>query len=145
MHNTNTRKKLEIAFRRWISRRAPSFGFCQHLPTIDPTPYRVNLERQFAPGMSWGNFGSHWQIDHIVPLCLFDLSNPAQIALAWSLDNLRPLIKQDNRIRGASFESAYLALIGRTPINEQDYLRLLALVEPTFKASYPGLRVEKRV
>lgn len=30
--------------------------------------YKVHLESQFTPEMTWENWGSYWEIDHIVPL-----------------------------------------------------------------------------
>ena len=31
---------------------------------------KLHLESQFAPGMTWSNYGN-WHVDHIVPCCLF--------------------------------------------------------------------------
>ena len=52
----------------------------------------AHLERQFLPGMTWGN-KSEWHIDHIVPLVLFQYESPGDLEFqrAWSLSNLRPL------------------------------------------------------
>lgn len=62
-----------------------------------------HLEQQFTAGMSWDNYGSVWEVDHIVPLYWFDEWD-APIAtkakLAWELQNLRPLGSRENRSRG---------------------------------------------
>jgi len=58
---------------------------------------REHLEKQFAPGMTWENYGFHgWHIDHRRPICSFDLSDPAQVAQAFHFSNLQPLWKADN-------------------------------------------------
>jgi hypothetical protein len=40
--------------------------------------------------MGWHN-QSKWHIDHIMPLCKFDLTDPAQARMAGNYKNLRPL------------------------------------------------------
>ena len=50
--------------------------------------------------MSWDNYGE-WEIDHIRPLALFDLTDEAQFKEAASFKNLQPLWKKDNREKGA--------------------------------------------
>ncbi len=64
-----------------------------------------HLERQFLPGMSWGN-RSEWEIDHIRPLASFSYSNAEcpEFRDAWALSNLRPLWKADNRRKSDSRE-----------------------------------------
>ena len=61
----------------------------------------AHLERQFLPGMSWGNRGE-WHIDHIRPLCSFEFLTPEcpQFREAWALSNLRPLWAADNIRKG---------------------------------------------
>ncbi len=58
---------------------------------------RVYLERLWAPGMSWDNFGRLWEIDHIQSLSLFDLTDPQQVSTACHFTNLQPLWALDNR------------------------------------------------
>ena len=48
------------------------------------------LESQFTDGMNWANHGQ-WHIDHIMPLCKFDLTDPTQARMAGNYRNLRPL------------------------------------------------------
>lgn len=60
-----------------------------------------HLEGQFADGMSWGNYGDGWHIDHVVPLCSFDLTDRASVKLACHYTNLQPLWKEDNLAKSA--------------------------------------------
>lgn len=58
---------------------------------------RAHLERQFAKGMSWDNYGE-WHVDHIVPVASFefDSADHPDFAACWSLTNLQPLWARDN-------------------------------------------------
>lgn len=49
--------------------------------------------------MSWNNFGTKWQIDHIVPLCKFDLLDIEQLQKACHYTNLQPLWIEDHCIK----------------------------------------------
>ena len=72
----------------------------------DLVPYNLqqlkeHLESQFTPEMNWDNYGSYWEIDHIIPqnLFKFETENDIDFKLCWSLMNLRPLDKITNRSR----------------------------------------------
>lgn len=54
-----------------------------------------HLESRFLPGMSWDNQGE-WHVDHIRPLSLFDLTDPAQQRVACHWTNLQPLWAAEN-------------------------------------------------
>jgi hypothetical protein len=67
--------------------------------TIDE--FIVYLENQFKEGMTWENHSlKGWHIDHIKPLCQFDLSDPKQLAEACHYKNLQPLWCHDNYSKG---------------------------------------------
>lgn len=57
----------------------------------------MHLERQFTPGMSWGNFGD-WHIDHRQPLASFTFqsADDPEFAAAWAISNLQPLWASEN-------------------------------------------------
>ncbi len=58
-----------------------------------------HIERKFKPGMSWDNYGSYWEIDHIIPIAAFNYETPEDIDFkrCWCLKNLQPLEKSTNR------------------------------------------------
>lgn len=53
------------------------------------------LESKFRAGMSWKN-RNLWHIDHIIPCCAFDLSDPEQQRKCFHYTNLQPLWAKDN-------------------------------------------------
>lgn len=63
--------------------------------------FKLYLEKQFMPGMSWDNHGD-WHIDHKIPLAAFDLTNPSELGRAVHYTNLQPLWARDNQRKGAT-------------------------------------------
>jgi hypothetical protein len=62
--------------------------------------FKLHLEKQFQPGMSWDNYGTKgWHIDHIIPCYKFDLSNPQEQRKCFHFSNQRPLWSKDNLSR----------------------------------------------
>lgn len=62
-----------------------------------------HIERQFARGMSWENWGSLWHLDHIIPVSSFDVRaiGDAEFLACWALPNLRPLPARENLSKAA--------------------------------------------
>lgn len=76
-------------------------AFCyQHLP-YSYYDLRKHLEKQFTSKMSWGNYGSYWELDHIIPRRLFNIQDyeSKDFKICWSLANIRPLSISENRQR----------------------------------------------
>jgi len=49
------------------------------------------FEYNFNENMSWDNYGSFWSIDHIIPVCKFDLTNEIEKLQCWNWSNLMPV------------------------------------------------------
>jgi 5-methylcytosine-specific restriction endonuclease McrA len=60
---------------------------------------KVHLENQFNQNMSWENYGSYWEVDHIKPISLCETFNEC-----WNLQNLQPLECYKNRSKGNKYE-----------------------------------------
>ena len=66
---------------------------------IDIDLYRKWLEFQFTPEMNWSNI----EIDHVKPICMFDVSDDEQMKQAFSWQNTQPLLKKDHQLKGTKF------------------------------------------
>lgn len=63
--------------------------------TIDEL--RIHIESQFAPGMTWVNYGlTGWHLDHIIPISSFNLNDIEEQKKAFGWQNLQPLWWYDN-------------------------------------------------
>ena len=63
---------------------------------------KKHIESQFKEGMSWTNHGNgpgKWNIDHIRPMCSFDLSKPEDQKICCHYTNLQPLWWEDNQAK----------------------------------------------
>jgi hypothetical protein len=49
------------------------------------------VEYNFTGEMDWDNYGSLWSIDHIIPVCKFDLTNNNEKLKCWNWSNLMPV------------------------------------------------------
>lgn len=58
--------------------------------------FKTHIEAQFYAGMTWENYGTYWHIDHIKPVCSFDLTKPNIAKEVNHFSNLRPLLAVDN-------------------------------------------------
>lgn len=99
-YNSDPQYKLRKLLRASL-RRGLFSGQKSILEYLDCTldELRTHIESQFMPQMSWSNHGKIWDIDHVEPLCSFDLTDETQIRLATRKVNLRPLIKQLNSLK----------------------------------------------
>lgn len=66
---------------------------------------REYLTSRFVPGMTWDNYGSAWEIDHIKPCAKFDFKDPEQQKACFHWSNLQPLFSLDNRRKGDYYEA----------------------------------------
>lgn len=57
--------------------------------------FKVYIECLFNSEMNWCNYGSYWEIDHIIPLSI--ATNIDDVIKLNHYTNLRPLSKEDNR------------------------------------------------
>lgn len=76
-------------------------GIPKHDHTFDligctPTEFKAYIESKFEPWMNWDNYGE-WEVDHIVALSKFDLSDREQLLKAFHYTNCQPLKQFDNR------------------------------------------------
>jgi hypothetical protein len=63
----------------------------------------VHLEKQFRPPMTRENYGRIWHVDHIRPICSFNLTDPEQLKACFHYTNLQPLFIKENLSKGGRY------------------------------------------
>ena len=66
---------------------------------MDIDLYRKWIEFQFTPEMNWSNI----EIDHVKPICMFDVTKDEELKEAFNWKNTQPLLKQDHQQKGVKF------------------------------------------
>lgn len=61
--------------------------------------FRKHLESLFTPEMNWNNYGSYWEIDHILPCSAFQLQHSEEQEICFAWWNMQPLEKMENKIK----------------------------------------------
>jgi hypothetical protein len=80
-------------------------GWFSHLGcTVED--FRLHLESLFTDGMTWKNYGTFWEIDHIKPCAVFDLTKGDQVAECFNYKNMQPLQQFQNRSKGMKYAVA---------------------------------------
>ena len=61
--------------------------------------FKRRFAQLFKPEMTWKNHGIVWEIDHIIPLSVHNITSTdcTDFKRAWKLSNLQPLFKEENR------------------------------------------------
>ena len=63
---------------------------------IDDDLYKKWIEFQFTPEMNWSNI----EIDHVKPICMFDVTKDEELKEAFSRKKTQFLVKEDHRQKG---------------------------------------------
>lgn len=61
--------------------------------------FKIYLESKFESGMTWENYGKgsgKWNIDHIMPCAIFDLTKPEHQRRCFHFSNMQPLWEPEN-------------------------------------------------
>lgn len=94
----NIRRRVQEILKQGWSKSGKS----RDLTGCSPDKLRTHLESLFGPHMDWDNQGGKtgWQIDHIIPISSFDLSDPEQQKACFHYTNLQPLWAFHNLEKG---------------------------------------------
>lgn len=67
---------------------------------------KTHIEQKFRDGMTWENYGQHWQLDHIRPCASFDFLNIEHQRQCFHFLNLQPLLVEENRIKSDKYDGS---------------------------------------
>lgn len=82
------KRRWQIALRRYVVHQQPSAMYAPFFG-IHIAGFRQWIALHFAKGMSWDNFGTLWQFDHIIPVTHFDFNDDNDMTLCWNFVNIR--------------------------------------------------------
>lgn len=85
------------SIRAYLGSKKTRRGSTFEIVGCTPDFLRQHLERQFKPGMTWENYGSHWHVDHRIPLASGNSSDEIKGLSHWT--NLQPLEALENIIK----------------------------------------------
>jgi predicted nucleic acid-binding Zn ribbon protein len=99
---TRIRKHLTMRIKALTKRR--DYSTFSKLVGCTIRELRTYLESKWQPGMTWDNYKYNgWHIDHIRPLCSFDLNDKKQVFEANHYTNLQPLWADENFSKGGKW------------------------------------------
>jgi hypothetical protein len=73
----------------------------------DIQTFREWIEYQFEPWMNWDNYGQLWDVDHILPVNRFNLTNLHEMQVCFNWTNMQPLEKKTNIAKHDNIELHY--------------------------------------
>ncbi|HMC99826.1 MAG TPA: hypothetical protein VKH37_06730 [Ferruginibacter sp.] len=82
------KRKWQLALRRYLFLDGYSAAYGYYFGT-SPEIFQQWIENQFTSDLTWENFGTRWQFDHVVPVSYFDLANEDDLLLCWNFLNVR--------------------------------------------------------
>ena len=82
----------------------------------DIASFKVHIEEQFQPGMSWDD-PTTFVLDHIIPVAWFDLSEPVHQDICFHYTNFQPLTPEENAKKADNIVLKYITdpLLNRLP------------------------------
>ena len=104
------RRKVDVNFKMSEILRSKIHKILNNKPTsflkylgCDLEWFKKWIEFRFDKNMNWDNLGKYWQIDHILPISRFDMTNENDIRICFHWTNLQPLESTENRQKYDNF------------------------------------------
>lgn len=89
----NVKKSLTRALKEYNGKKANK-TMSYHGCTIQELISHV--ESTWQSGMSWENYGTYWEIDHIKPIAMFNFEEQSEIYRCFNYKNLQALTREEN-------------------------------------------------
>lgn len=108
----NLRKRVSAGVRQSLRKTKLGTSWMNLLP-YSPVDLKEHLESLFTEGMSWDRLlAGDIEIDHVIPVSLFNPATPdaLEFRMCWSLKNLQPLWREDNRVKRDSLPANFTEL-----------------------------------
>jgi len=82
--------------RKYLFNKAEAGITYKEIIGCTPKELQAYLTSLFTEGMSWENYGTAWDVDHIIPCRAFDQTKTNHVVKCWNYKNLRPMLKMSN-------------------------------------------------
>ena len=94
-HNTNTNTNMNYRIKKSLAARLRTV-LNKNNSTMNYIGCNIQYLREwfeynFTAEMNWDNYASFWSIDHIIPVCNFDLTLEDEKLKCWNWSNLMPV------------------------------------------------------
>lgn len=103
------RQAMNASFRHGLTKDANyKSGIWKYLP-YNTNQARKHFESLFDEHMNWENYGTYWQIDHVISQAYLSYTSTEQenFKLCWSLGNLQPLNIQENSAKSSIHKGVF--------------------------------------
>ena len=91
------RRKYRLDLRKYIFQdKDPSHKKFKLITNCTRNNIRSWLEFNFKPEMTWDNYGTMWNLDHITPCSSFDLTQEDQLKTCFNWKNTVPVYCKEN-------------------------------------------------
>lgn len=92
-------KNLRTEVWKLIKTGNPNRKMVQDLIGCDFATLKAHLESKFTGAMTWENYTKEWEVDHIIPVKLFNLLDMDERRRCFHYTNLQPLHPHENSVK----------------------------------------------
>ena len=132
------KRKWQIALRRYVLEKNKSTYYARFFG-IGIELFRGWIEIQFDSEMHWDNFGTNWQIDHIIPISYFDFKSEEDMAICWNFLNIQVSSTTDKgaKIDLLGAKDYFSQLLAKTQIKSiEKMVKKIEAIERNNRAKY---------
>jgi hypothetical protein len=100
-----SRRRIAHAMKRIGLKKETKIGTFEQRFSCSREVFENRIASQFVNGMTWQNWGTLWQLDHILPLSCAKTLN--EVLMLNHYTNLRPLLSIDNKAKGDNLPDVF--------------------------------------
>lgn len=87
-------------------KNAPTYLGCSKVFLVEWFKFNINLD--YHTGSTLENYGSNWEIDHVLPCSLFDHTNNEEVNACFNWSNLYPLVNPKNQEKNTKILQSHI-------------------------------------
>lgn len=104
----NCRSRLTSAIK--CNKNSKKYYHTKELIGCSPKFLKDFLEYHFDSNMSWNNYGTYWNMDHVIPCSYFDLTKKDEQLKCFNWKNIRPFNAIKNISKNAKIQHLQILL-----------------------------------